>query len=69
VVQSSGRIECQKCGAEWSPAEVRRVIDAAWLDEDAKEQLRDTFHVTDGELALLERETPDEARGPRERAS
>lgn len=69
VVQSSGRIECQKCGAEWSATEVRRVIDAAWLDEDAKEQLRDTFHVTDGELALLKKETSAEARDPRKRAS
>ena len=69
VVQSSGRIECQKCGAEWSAAEIRRVIDAAWLDEDVKQQLRDTLHVTDAELALLEKEMADEAPGPRTRAS
>jgi hypothetical protein len=69
VVQPSGRIECQKCGAEWSAAEIRRVIDAAWLDEDVKQQLRDTLHVTDAELALLEKETADEAPGPRTRAS
>jgi hypothetical protein len=69
VVQSTGRIECGKCGAEWSGPEVRRVIDAAWLDEDEKEQLRDTFHVTDAELALLERETADEAGSARKRAS
>jgi hypothetical protein len=67
-VQSSGRIECRKCGAEWSGPEVRRVIDAAWLDEDAKQQLRDTFHVTDAELALLGKETAGEA-GTRKRAS
>ncbi len=69
VVQSSGRIECRKCGAEWSGPEVRRVIDAAWLDEEEKEQLRDTFHVTDAELALLEKQTAGEKRGTRKRAS
>lgn len=60
VVQSSGRIECKKCGAEWSPPEVRKVIDAAWLDEESKQQLRDTFHVTDEELAALGKEKTGE---------
>jgi len=69
VVQSTGRIECSKCGAEWSGPEVRRVIDAAWLDEDEKKQLRDTFHVTDAELALLENEAAGEAGSTRKRAS
>jgi hypothetical protein len=69
VVQPSGRIECQKCGAEWSAPEVRRVIDAAWLDEEEKEQLRDTFHVTDAELALLEKKAAGEAHGTGKRAS
>ncbi len=63
VVQPSGRIECQRCGAEWPAAEVRRAIDAAWLDEESKQELRDTFHVTDEELAALEQETADEASG------
>jgi hypothetical protein len=69
IVQSSGRIECRNCGAEWSAPEVRRIIDAAWLDEDAKKQLRDTFHVTDVELALLARQEQGEARSPGTRAS
>ena len=54
VVHPSGRIECQRCGAEWPAPEIRRAIDAAWLDEESKRQLRDTFHVTDAELAALE---------------
>jgi hypothetical protein len=69
LVQSSGRIECSKCGAEWSAREVRRVIDAAWLDEDEKQQLRDTFHVTDPELALLDQEAAGEAASARKQAS
>jgi hypothetical protein len=64
VVHPSGRIECQRCGAEWPAPEVRRVIDAARLDEESKRQLRDTFHVTDAELAALE-ETGDEASSTR----
>jgi hypothetical protein len=63
VVHSSGRIECQECGVEWPAQEVRRVIDAAWLDEESKQQLRGTFHVTDEELATLGGETTGEARG------
>jgi hypothetical protein len=51
------------------PRAVRQIIDQQWLDEDAKEQLRDTFHVTDGELALLKNETSDDAPGPRKQAS
>jgi hypothetical protein len=54
VVHSSGCIECQKCGAEWPAAEVRRLIDLQWLDEESKQQLRDTLHVTDAELAARE---------------
>jgi hypothetical protein len=61
VVQSSGRIECQSCGAEWPPLQVRQVIDAQWLDEEAKQQLRDTFHVTDEDLAGLKNGTTAEA--------
>jgi len=64
VVQPSGRIECQRCGAEWPAPEVRRVIDVARLDEESKRQLRDTFHVTDAELAALE-ETAGEASSTR----
>jgi hypothetical protein len=59
VVHPSGRIECQRCGAEWPAPEVRRLIDVARLDEESKRQLRDTFHVTDAELAALE-ESADE---------
>jgi len=51
VVQDSGRIECQKCGAEWAAAEVRKLIDMQWLDDKAKQELRAAFHVTDAELA------------------
>jgi hypothetical protein len=54
VVHSSGRIECQQCGAEWSAPEVRSLIDLQWLDEESKQELRDTFHVTDAELAARE---------------
>jgi hypothetical protein len=61
VVQPSGRIECQSCGAEWPALQVRQVIDAQWLDEEAKQQLRDTFHVTDEELAALKNGTAAEA--------
>jgi len=64
VVQPSGRIECQHCGAEWPAPEVRRVIDVARLDEESKQQLRDTFHVTDAELAALE-ENADKASSTR----
>jgi Spy/CpxP family protein refolding chaperone len=60
VVHSSGRIECQHCGAEWAAHEVRRFIDAQSLDEASKQQLRDTFHATDADLVASE---------PREAAS
>ena len=55
VVQPSGRIECQRCGAEWTAREVRRVIDAQLLDEASKQQLRDTFRATDADLLADER--------------
>ncbi len=55
----SGRIDCQNCGAEWTAPEVRRVIDAQWLDEESKQQLRETFHVTDADLSA-----PDRPDGP-----
>jgi O-antigen/teichoic acid export membrane protein len=50
VVHPSGRIECGSCNTEWTALEVRRVIDAQWLDEESKRQLRETFHVTDADL-------------------
>ncbi len=56
VVRSFGRIECDRCGAEWTAREVRGVIDAQFLDEASKQQLRDTFHVTDEDLSAQERE-------------
>ena len=56
VVRSSGRIECDRCGAEWTAREVRGVIDAQFLDEASKQQLRDTFHVTDEDLSAQGRE-------------
>jgi hypothetical protein len=68
VVRPSGRIECQRCGAEWPAPEVRRVIDVARLDDESKRQLRDTFHVTDAELAAIE-EAADEASSTRTSAS
>jgi hypothetical protein len=55
LVHPSGRIECQNCGAEWAADEVRKVIDAQWLDEESKQQLRETFRVTDADLAAKER--------------
>jgi hypothetical protein len=54
VVQPSGRIECQNCGAEWATGDVRQVIDAQLLDEDSKQQLRESFGVTDADLAAKE---------------
>jgi len=56
VVDPSGRIECQSCGAEWAAREVRRVIDAQFLDEESKQQLRDTFHATDADLLAEDHE-------------
>ena len=55
VVDPSGRIECGSCGAEWTAAEVRQVIDTQWLDEESKQQLRETFHVTDADLSASDR--------------
>jgi hypothetical protein len=55
VVHPSGRIDCRSCGAQWTAAEVRQVIDTQWLDEESKQQLRETFHVTDEDLSALER--------------
>jgi len=46
-----------------SPREVRRIIDAQWLDEESKQQLRETFRVTDADLAAKEREAAGKA-GP-----
>jgi len=54
VVHPSGRIECGSCGTEWAKPEVRQVIDAQWLDEASKQQLRESFHVTDADLSALE---------------
>jgi hypothetical protein len=54
VVHPSGRIECGSCGAEWAKPEVRQVIDAQWLDEAAKQQLRESFYVTDADLSAVE---------------
>ncbi len=63
IVHSSGLIECQSCHAEWDAGEVRKVIDAQWLDEESKQQLRETFRVTDADLAAKEREAAGKA-GP-----
>jgi len=60
LVHPSGRIECQNCGAEWAADEVRKVIDAQWLDEESKQQLRETFRVTDADLAAKERAAANE---------
>jgi hypothetical protein len=54
VVHPSGCIECGSCGAEWAKPEVRQVIDTQWLDEAAKQQLRESFHVTDADLSAVE---------------
>lgn len=56
VVHSSGRIECERCGTEWTAHEVRQVIDAQFLDEASKQQMRETFHATDADLLADERE-------------
>ena len=55
VVHPSGRIECGSCGAEWAKPEVRRVIVVQWLDEASKQQMRESFHVTDADLSALGR--------------
>jgi len=54
VVHPSGRIECGSCGTEWAKPEVRQVIDAQWLDEASKQQLRESFQVTDADLSALD---------------
>jgi hypothetical protein len=54
VVLSSGRIECQQCGAEWPAEEVRKLIDMQFLDDESKQQLRETLGVTDEDLAARE---------------
>jgi hypothetical protein len=56
AVHPSGRIECRRCGAEWAAAEVRQLIDVQWLDEESKQRLRETFRVTDADLAARGRE-------------
>jgi hypothetical protein len=69
LVHPSGRIECQNCGADWAADEVRKVIDAQWLDEESKQQLRETFRVTDADLAAKAREAArghEPATGPEE---
>ncbi len=58
VVDPSGRISCRRCGAEWTALDVRQVIDAQFLDEDSKQQLRETFRVTDADLAAREPQGP-----------
>jgi len=54
LVHPSGRIECGSCGAAWAKPEVRQVIDAQWLDEASKQQLRESFRVTDADLSAPE---------------
>lgn len=56
VVHASGRIDCQECGAEWPAPDVRQIIDAQWLDEASKQQLREQFRVTDADLLARERD-------------
>jgi hypothetical protein len=51
VVDPAGRISCRRCGTEWTAPDVRRVIDAQWLDEESKQRLRETFHATDADLS------------------
>jgi hypothetical protein len=51
-----------------SPREVRRIIDAQWLDEESKQQLRETFRVTDADLAVKESEAVAGAANGREAA-
>jgi hypothetical protein len=67
LVHPSGRIECQNCGAEWAADEVRKVIDAQWLDEESKQQLRETFRVTDADLAAKERDAAKEREAVQQR--
>jgi hypothetical protein len=44
------------------PRAVRRIIDEQWLDEETKQQLRETFHVTDADLLVHERQAANLAR-------
>jgi hypothetical protein len=44
------------------PRVVRQIIDQQWLDEESKQQLRETFHVTDADLLRHEQEAATEAR-------
>jgi len=67
LVHPSGRIECQNCGAEWAADEVRKVIDAQWLDEESKKQLRETFRVTDADLVAKERDAAKEREAVQQR--
>jgi hypothetical protein len=69
VVHPSGRIDCQQCGAEWTAPDVRQVIDAQWLDEASKDQLREGFHVTDDDLLALKRSHGNGQAGPEQRAA
>ena len=43
------------------PRAVRQIIDQQWLDEDSKQQLRETFHVTDADLSARGDQEPDPA--------
>lgn len=45
------------------PRTVRQIIDQQWLDEESKQQLRETFHVTDADLSALDPPDPP-AREP-----
>jgi glutamate mutase epsilon subunit len=69
VVHPSGRIDCQQCGAEWTAPDVRQIIDAQWLDEASKEQLRERFRVTDDDLLALKRSHENGQPGPEHRAA
>jgi hypothetical protein len=44
------------------PRAVRQIIDQQWLDEESKQELRETYQVTDADLLRHEREAALEAR-------
>jgi hypothetical protein len=69
VVHASGRIDCQECGAEWPAPDVRQIIDAQWLDEASKQQLREQFRVTDADLLARERDQAGDRTGTGHRAA
>ena len=68
-MHASGRIDCQECGAEWTAPDVRQVIDAQWLDEASKQQLRERFRVTDADLLAHERAEAAALAGTEHRAA